>query len=69
LLKVDSMISESSEEDRAQVTLDSIGDAVMTSDADGNVTYLNGVAASMTGWAREEATGRPVTEVANRRFK
>ena len=51
------------EKERAQVTLDSIGDAVMSTDVRGRVTYLNIVAESMTGWSREEAAGRPVDEV------
>jgi diguanylate cyclase (GGDEF)-like protein/PAS domain S-box-containing protein len=51
------------EKERAQVTLDSIGDAVISIDVRGNVTYLNVVAESMTGWSREEATGRPLEEV------
>ena len=40
------------EKERAQVTLNSIGDAVMSSDIAGNVTYLNAVAEAMTGWSR-----------------
>lgn len=51
------------ERERAQVTLDSIGDAVISSDILGNVTYLNLVAERMTGWSREEATGRPLADV------
>ena len=51
------------EKERAQVTLNSIGDAVLTTDLQGNVTYLNLVAETMTGWAREEALGRPLAEV------
>jgi len=51
------------EKERAQVTLNSIGDAVLCTDISGNVTYLNLVAESMTGWRREEAFGRPVAEV------
>jgi PAS domain S-box-containing protein len=51
------------ERDRAQVTLDSIGDAVLSTDNSGNVTYLNVVAEKMTGWSREEASGRPLAEV------
>jgi GGDEF domain-containing protein len=35
--------------ERAQLTLDSIGDAVITTDIAGNITYLNPVAESMTG--------------------
>jgi diguanylate cyclase (GGDEF)-like protein/PAS domain S-box-containing protein len=51
------------EQERAQVTLNSIGDAVMSTDVFGRVTYLNGVAESMTGWSRKEAEGRAVEEV------
>jgi diguanylate cyclase (GGDEF)-like protein/PAS domain S-box-containing protein len=51
------------EKERAQVTLNSIGDAVLTTDTLGNVTYLNLVAEAMTGWAHDEALGRPITEV------
>jgi diguanylate cyclase (GGDEF)-like protein/PAS domain S-box-containing protein len=51
------------EKERAQVTLNSIGDAVLTTDLLGNVTYLNLVAESMTGWSREDAMGRPLSEV------
>jgi diguanylate cyclase (GGDEF)-like protein/PAS domain S-box-containing protein len=51
------------EKERAQVTLNSIGDAVLTTDLQGNVTYLNLAAETMTGWAREEALGRPLAEV------
>ena len=51
------------EEQRAQVTLASIGDAVVSTDVAGNVTYLNPVAERMTGWYRQEACGRPLQEV------
>ncbi|HEX5804289.1 MAG TPA: EAL domain-containing protein [Azospira sp.] len=51
--------------ERAQVTLDSIGDAVLSTDLAGNVTYLNLMAETMTGWSREEAMGLPLTEVFN----
>lgn len=53
------------EKERAQVTLNSIGDAVLTTDILGNVTYLNLVAEKMTGWSREEALGKPLSEVFN----
>ena len=53
------------EKERAQVTLNSIGDAVLTTDLVGNVTYLNLVAEAMTGWSHEEALGRPISEVFN----
>lgn len=53
------------EKERAQVTLNSIGDAVLTTDTLGNVTYLNLAAETMTGWAHDEALGRPVSEIFN----
>jgi diguanylate cyclase (GGDEF)-like protein/PAS domain S-box-containing protein len=51
------------EKEIADVTLDSIGEAVLRADIHGNVAYLNRVAEKMTGWRREEALGRPVAEV------
>jgi diguanylate cyclase (GGDEF)-like protein/PAS domain S-box-containing protein len=51
------------ERERAQITLNSIGDAVISTDLAGNVTYLNSVAESMTGWSRQEACGRGLREV------
>ena len=51
------------EKDRALVTLNSIGDAVLCTDISGKITYLNLVAETMTGWHREEATGKPLAEV------
>jgi diguanylate cyclase (GGDEF)-like protein/PAS domain S-box-containing protein len=51
------------EKERAVVTLNSIGDAVLCTDISGNITYLNLVAESMTGWGREEANGKPLAEV------
>src|SRR5256885_9504406 len=50
------------ERERAQVTLNSIGDAVISTDVAGRLTYLNVVAESMTGWSRQEACGRPLQE-------
>jgi diguanylate cyclase (GGDEF)-like protein/PAS domain S-box-containing protein len=51
------------EKERALVTLNSIGDAVVCSDMSGKVTHLNLVAETMTGWRREEAAGQPLAEV------
>ena len=51
------------ERDRAGVMLDSIGDAVLSMDVSGNVTFLNPVAEAMTGWPRGEAMGRPLAQV------
>jgi diguanylate cyclase (GGDEF)-like protein/PAS domain S-box-containing protein len=41
--------------ERAQVTLQSIGDAVITTDSEGRVDYMNPVAESLTGWENHEA--------------
>jgi diguanylate cyclase (GGDEF)-like protein/PAS domain S-box-containing protein len=51
------------EKERAQVTLNCIGDAVVCTDIAGNITFLNVVAEKMTGWLRQEAAGRPMGEV------
>jgi diguanylate cyclase (GGDEF)-like protein/PAS domain S-box-containing protein len=51
------------ERDRAGVMLDSIGDAVLSMDVSGKVTFLNPVAEAMTGWPRVEAMGRPLAQV------
>lgn len=51
------------EKERAEVTLNSIGDAVLSTDIAGNITYLNSVAECMTGWSKAEALGRPLAEV------
>ncbi|HEY4741931.1 MAG TPA: EAL domain-containing protein [Candidatus Acidoferrales bacterium] len=45
------------------LALVSIGEAVLRTDIHGNVIYLNQMAETMTGWCREEALGRPVSEV------
>ena len=51
------------ERERAQVTLNSIGDAVVSTDVSGRVTYLNVVAEDLTGWSQHEAAGHPLEEV------
>ncbi len=51
------------EKERAQVTLNSIGDAVVCADIAGNVTFLNLVAEKMTGWEQKEASGLPMATV------
>ena len=53
----------SREREKAEVTLHSIGDGVITTDADGLVELLNPVAESLTGWTEQEAKGRPLSEV------
>jgi diguanylate cyclase (GGDEF)-like protein/PAS domain S-box-containing protein len=51
------------EKERAQVTLNSIGDAVISTDVKGRVTYFNIVAEQLTGWPRAEALGRQLEDV------
>jgi diguanylate cyclase (GGDEF)-like protein/PAS domain S-box-containing protein len=51
------------EKERAQLTLDSIGDAVVCTDVLGNVTFLNPIAEALTGWPAPEAIGRPFAQV------
>ena len=51
------------EKERALVTLNCIGEAVVCTDILGNITFLNLVAEKMTGWPLLEAAGRPMTEV------
>jgi diguanylate cyclase (GGDEF)-like protein/PAS domain S-box-containing protein len=50
---------------RAEITLNSIGDAVISTDLAGRVDYLNTVAELITGWPREEASGQPIAQVLN----
>jgi diguanylate cyclase (GGDEF)-like protein/PAS domain S-box-containing protein len=51
------------EKERAQVTLNSIGEAVICTDTLGDITFLNLIAERMTGWLSKEAVGRPMTQV------
>ena len=51
------------EKERAQVTLASIADAVVTVDTAGRIEFLNPVAERLTGWPLDEARQRPVAEV------
>ncbi len=51
------------ERERALITLQSIGDCVITTDAQCQVDYMNPVAESVTGWSYGEAHGYPLTEV------
>ena len=50
-------------EEKLAVTLNSIGDAVIATDAEGRVTLLNPLAEQLTGWTQAEAIGRPVDEI------
>jgi diguanylate cyclase (GGDEF)-like protein/PAS domain S-box-containing protein len=51
------------EKESAQITLQSIGDGVATTDADGNVQYLNPVAEGLTGWKLDDAVGHSIDEI------
>ena len=51
------------ENELATTTLNLIGEGILRTDADGNVTYLNRFAEKMTGWSRAEARGRPFADV------
>ena len=51
------------ESDWLRVTLSSIGDAVITTDVEGRVTFMNPVAESLTGWGQAEAMGRSLPDI------
>ena len=51
------------EKERAQVTLASIGDAVITTDAAGRIEYMNPVAEQITGWSGADAQNQPLEQV------
>ncbi len=51
------------EKELAEVTLSSIGDAVITTDAQARVTFLNQVASYLTGYLMQEALGKPLNEI------
>lgn len=51
------------EKERAQVTLHSIGEGVITTDAQGNVSFMNQIAENLTGWSQAEAQAYPLFEV------
>lgn len=49
--------------DLLQTTLASIGDGVVTTDADGRITFMNPVAQELSGWTSDEALGKPIDEI------
>jgi PAS domain S-box-containing protein len=51
------------EKERLAVTLQSIGDGVITTDVDGRIVLINAVGQSLTGWPHDEAVGRPMGDV------
>src|SRR5688500_2316315 len=56
---------EREQREQIQVMLASVGDAVIATDPEGRVTFINHVAESLTGWKREDATGQPLGVVFN----
>lgn len=50
-------------EEKLSITLNSIGDGVIATDADGRVTRLNPIAERLTGWTQTAAAGRPIAEI------
>ncbi len=55
--------SQHEDRERLEVTLEAIGDGVIVTDAEGRVTRMNVLAEEHTGWTRDEARGRPVSEI------
>ncbi|HQS57267.1 MAG: hypothetical protein B7Y56_00130 [Gallionellales bacterium 35-53-114] len=53
------------ESELAHITLNSIGDAIITTDYDGSIIMMNPVAEALTGWTRKEAAGMPLESVLN----
>ncbi len=51
------------EKERALVTLESIGDSVVTTDADGLINYINPVCEHLTGWRKQDAVGRYLADI------
>ncbi len=51
------------EKQRAEVTLNSIAEGVITTDREGKIHFMNPVAEKLSGWTQQEATGRPVDDI------
>ncbi|HET9530612.1 MAG TPA: PAS domain S-box protein [Blastocatellia bacterium] len=63
LALAESRETEARQRELLQVTLSSIGDAVIATDAEGVITFMNPVASSLTGWEVSAARGKPLAEV------
>lgn len=53
------------EKQRLQVTLNSIGDAVISTDTNGQIEFMNPIAETLTGWLYSQVQGKPLSEVFN----
>lgn len=62
-IRKDTEAALSQEKERAEITLHSIADAVITTDPDSLINYLNPVAEKLTGWTMIEAMGKPLNEI------
>ncbi len=51
------------EKERMAITLDSIGEAVISTDKEMRVAFMNPVAEKMSGWSQEQAAGQPLSEL------
>ncbi len=51
------------EKQRAEVTLNSIAEGVITTDSNGNIRFMNPIAEKLTGWTQAEADGQPVDDI------
>jgi PAS domain S-box-containing protein len=60
-VRIESAIREN--EENLRITLNSIGDAVISTDENGNVKRMNPAAESITGWSAKDAAGKPLSEV------
>jgi PAS domain S-box-containing protein len=65
LLRYSTEMNLAEEKERLSVTLESIGDGVITTDINGDITLLNNIAEKLTAWSTEEAKGKPISEVFN----
>ncbi len=62
------LLQKMDELNRAQVTLNCIGDAVVCTDLTTNITFLNLAAETLTGWSMKEAWGRPLADILSTDF-
>lgn len=61
--KVDMELIINNEKERYRTTLLSVGDGVISTDGNGNITVMNPVAEKLTGWSQKEAKGQPLDDV------